>query len=120
MYLKKRAEEEPTYHPLLLTTLTTLKDETSSGPCEVSPLDETALVTAVEILSNVRLETSRLGPMITGPTKTEDRRGMKLQRSYHRDREFPRSPEGARTTEFDFDRLVQVRGIHRAIWCLNR
>ncbi len=65
--------------------------------CEVSPLDGTALVTAVSIPSNVRLETSRLGPMMTGPTKTEDRRGMKLQRSYHRDREFPRSPEGART-----------------------
>ena len=64
---------------------------------EVSPLDETALVTAVSIPSNVRLETSRLGPMMTGPTKTEDRRGMKLQRSYHRDREFPRSPEGVRT-----------------------
>jgi len=27
MYLKKKAEEDPTYHPLLLTTLTTLKDE---------------------------------------------------------------------------------------------
>jgi len=81
---------------------------------EVSPLDETALVTAVSIPSNVRLETSRLGPMMTGPTKTEDRRGLKLQRLafihrqiaffhqsisiiHHRDREFPRSPEGART-----------------------
>ena len=63
---------------------------------EVSPLDETALVTAVSIPSNVRLETSRLGPMMTGPTRTEDRRGMRLQRSYHRDREFPRSPEGAK------------------------
>jgi len=64
---------------------------------EVSPLDETALVTAVSIPSNVRLETSRLGPMMTGPTESQDRRGLKLQRSYHRDREFPRSPEGART-----------------------
>jgi len=44
MYLKKKAEEDPTYHPLLLTTLTTLSNETSSGTCEVSPLDETALV----------------------------------------------------------------------------
>ncbi len=64
---------------------------------EVSPLDDTALVTAVSIPSNVRLETSRLGPMMTGPTKTKDRRGLKLQRSYHRDREFPRSHEVART-----------------------
>ena len=67
---------------------------------EVSPLDETALVTAVSIPSNVRLETSRLGPTMTGPTKSEDRRGMKLQQVafIHRwDREFSRSPEGART-----------------------
>jgi len=69
---------------------------------EVSPLDETALETAVSIPSNVRLETSRLGPMMTGPTKSKDCRGMKLQvkSSYHRDREFPRSPEGARTRNF--------------------
>jgi len=64
---------------------------------EVSPLDETALARQLKIPSNVRLETSRLGPMMTGPTRTEDRRGLKLQHSYHRDREFPRSPEGART-----------------------
>ena len=63
---------------------------------EVSPLDETALVTAVENPSNVRLETSRLGPMMTGPTRTEDRRGLKLQRSYHRGREFPEPLTGAR------------------------
>ncbi len=37
---------------------------------------------------------------MTGPTKTEDRRGMKLQQLafiHRRDREFSRSPEGART-----------------------
>ena len=43
---------------------------------EVSPLDETALVTAVKILSNVRLETSRLGPMMSGPTESQDRRAI--------------------------------------------
>ena len=67
---------------------------------EVSPLGSTALVTAVEIPSNVRLETSRLGPKMTGPTKTEGRRGMKLQQLtfiHLRHRGFPRSPEGART-----------------------
>jgi len=66
---------------------------------EVSPLDETALVTAVSIPSNVRLETSLLGPMTTGPTKSEARWGMILhaKRSYLRHRAFPRSPEGART-----------------------
>ncbi len=45
----------------------------------VSPLDGTALVTAVLNPSNVRLETSRLGPKMTGPTKSKGRRGMKLQ-----------------------------------------
>ena len=100
MYLKKRAEEDPTYHPLLLTTLTTLYDETSSGPCEVSPLDETALERQFSIPSSEGVRTTQLGPTMTGPTKTEDRRGMKLQQLtfiHRRDREFSRSPEGART-----------------------
>ena len=72
---------------------------------EVSPPDSTALVTAVSIPSNVRLETSRLGPKMTGPAKTEGRRGMILPEGcvkfahpyYLRHRAFPRSPEGART-----------------------
>ncbi len=66
---------------------------------EVSPPDSTALVTAVENPSNVRLETSRLGPKMTGPARTEDCRGMILYAShnYLRHRAFPRSPEGART-----------------------
>ena len=63
---------------------------------EVSPLDETALARQFEFSALRRLETAQLGPMMTGPTRTEDRRGLKLQRSYHRDREFPRSPEGAK------------------------
>ncbi len=64
---------------------------------EVSPPDSTALAAAVENPSNVRLETSRLGPKMTGLARTEDCRGMILQRSYLRHRVFPRSPEGART-----------------------
>ncbi len=66
---------------------------------EVSPLDETALARQFEISALSGLETSQLGPMMTGPTRTEDRRGLKLhaKRSYHRDREFPRSPVEART-----------------------
>jgi len=63
---------------------------------EVSPPDETALARQFRFSALSGLETSQLRPMMTGPTKTEDRRGMKLQRSYHRDREFPRSPEGAK------------------------
>ncbi len=82
-----------------LTTLTLTSPPLDAMPFltddEVSPLDDTALVTAVSIPSNVRLETSRLGPKMTGPTKTEDRWGIKLP--HHWDREFPRSPERART-----------------------
>ena len=70
-----------------LTTLTISGPRSGLSPLgklfltddEVSPLDETALVTAVSIPSNVRLETSRLGPTMTGLTKSEDRRGMRLQ-----------------------------------------
>jgi len=65
---------------------------------EASPLDSTALVTAVSIPSNVRLETSRLGPKMTGPARTEDCRGMILQRSYLRPRAFPRRREAPRTS----------------------
>ena len=66
---------------------------------EVSPLGSTALVTAVENPSNVRLGTSRLGPKMTGPTRTEDCRGMILHAShnYLRHREFPRRREAPRT-----------------------
>ena len=78
--------------------LTTL---TISGPYSndvgVLPLGETALARQFEFSALSGLETSQLRPMMTGPNESQDRRGMKLQRSYHRDREFPRSPEGART-----------------------
>jgi len=90
---------------------------------EVSPPDSTALATAVGNPSSVRLETSRLGPKMTGPARTEDCRGMILQQiasiyrglafiyrqiafihqpisiyPHLRHRAFPRSPEGARTS----------------------
>ncbi len=45
---------------------------------EVSPLDETALARQFEFSALRRLETAQLGPKMTGPTKTEERRGMKL------------------------------------------
>ena len=65
---------------------------------EVSPLDGTALARQFQFLALRRLETTQPGPMMTGPTKTEDRRGMKLygyvQPFHHRDREFPRAPQG--------------------------
>ena len=71
---------------------------------EVSPPDSTALVTAVENPSNVRLETSRLGPKMTGLAGTEDCRGMILQQiaSIYRGLAFilifgiERFPEGAK------------------------
>jgi len=67
---------------------------------EVSPLDETTLARQFSIPSSEGVRTTQLGPTMTGPTKTEDRRGMKLQQLtfIHRwDREFSRSPVGART-----------------------
>ena len=66
---------------------------------EVSPLDETTLARQFSIPSSEGVRTTQLGPTMTGPTKTEDRRGMKLQQLtfiHRRDREFSLSPEGAR------------------------
>ncbi len=45
---------------------------------EVSPPDETALARQFFSPSSEGLRTSQLGPEMTEPTKTEDRRGMKL------------------------------------------
>ena len=67
---------------------------------EVSPLDETALVTAVSIPSNVRLETSRLGPKMTAHGQIRGAPGdetsvggvdiVRIRGAAHlRDREFP-------------------------------
>jgi len=65
---------------------------------EASPLDETALARQlVSALSG--LETSQLGPTMTGPTKTEERRGLKsygkVQGPHRRGREFPEPLTGA-------------------------
>ena len=51
---------------------------------------------------------------MTGPTKTEDRRGMKLQQLtfiHRRDREFSRSPEGARTPREQVNFYKQVEQV---------
>ncbi len=74
--------------------------ETLFADDEVSPLDETTLARQFSIPSSEGVRTTQLGPTMTGPTKTEDRRGMKLQQLtfiHRRDKEFSRSPEGART-----------------------
>jgi len=66
---------------------------------EVSPLDETALAQQFESSALRRLETTQLGLTMTGPTKTEERRGMKsygkVQGPHRRGREFPEPLTGA-------------------------
>jgi len=57
------------------------KFQSSEGPGvapEVSPPDETALARQFFSPSSEGVRTSQLGPEMTEPTKTEDRRGMKL------------------------------------------
>ena len=65
---------------------------------EVSPLDETALARQFKSSALRRLETTQLGPTMTGPTKTKDRRGMKsygkVQGPHRRGREFPEPCRG--------------------------
>jgi len=81
---------------------------------EVSPLDETALARQLRISALRRLRTTQLRPTMTGPTKTEDRRGMKLQQLtfiHRRDREFSRSPEGARTPREQVNFYEQVEQV---------
>ncbi len=75
---------------------------------EVSSLDETTLVRQFSIPSSEGVRTTQLRPTMTGPTKTEDRRGMKLQQLtfiHRRDREFSLSPEGARARNLTLNRL---------------
>ncbi len=71
-----------------------LRETLFSNDVEVLPLGETALARQFEFSALRGLETSQPRPMMTGPTKSEARRGMKLP--HHWDREFPRSPERAR------------------------
>ncbi len=75
----------------------------------VLPLGETALARQFRILGSEGLETSQPRPMMTGPTKTEERRGIKL--SHRRDREFSRSPEGVRTVSRSSDMGFEQRPI---------
>ena len=71
-----------------------LRETLFSNDVGVLPLGETALARQFRILGSEGLETSQPRPMMTGPTKSEDRWGIKLP--HHWDREFPRSHEGAR------------------------
>jgi len=65
---------------------------------EASPLDETALVRQFESSALSGLETSQLGPTMTGPTKSEGRRGLKSHGKvlgpHRRGREFPEPRRG--------------------------
>ena len=71
---------------------------------EVLHLGETALARQFRILGSEGLETSQPRPMMTGPTKSEDRWGMTLP--HRRGREFSRSHEGARIGAMSGERLV--------------
>ena len=70
----------------------------------VLPLGETALARQLKFSALRGLETTQPRPTMTGPTKSEDRWGMKLP--HRRDREFSRSPEGVRTGAISGERLV--------------
>ena len=72
-----------------------LRETLFSNDVEVLPLGETALARQFEISALRRLETTQPRPMMTGPTKSEDRWGMTLPHRRHR--EFSRSPERVRT-----------------------
>jgi len=70
---------------------------------ELSPLDETALARQFKSSALRRLETTQLRPTMTGPTKTEERRGMKshgrVQGAHRRGREFPERSESCSRRE---------------------
>ena len=75
---------------------------------EPSPLDETALARQFRSSALRRLETTQLRPTMTGPTKTEDRRGMKshgrVQGAHRRGREFPERSESCSRRELVYGR----------------
>ena len=70
---------------------------------ELSPLDETAFARQFKSSALRRLETTQLRPTMTGPTKTEERRGMKshgrVQGGHRRGREFPERSESCSRSE---------------------
>ena len=71
-----------------------LRETLFSNDVGVLPLGETALARQFEFSALSGLETSQPRTTMTGPTKSEERRGIKL--SHRRGREFSRSPEGVR------------------------
>jgi len=80
--------------------VSTIREETiGRSLCSFHPLDETALVRQFESSALRRLGTTQLGPTMTGPAKTEERRGMKshgkVQGPHRRGREFPEPLTGA-------------------------
>jgi hypothetical protein len=83
-----------------------LRETLFSNDVGVLPLGETALARQFEISALSGMETSQPRPMMTGPTKSEERRGIKLSH---------RSPEGVRTVstsgdmrpESELDREIQ-------------
>ncbi len=72
-----------------------LRETLFSNDVEVLPLGETALARQLKFSALRGLKTTQPRPMMTGPTKSEDRWGMRLP--HRRGREFSRSPEGVRT-----------------------
>ncbi len=89
----------PTYGELLTqlapACFADLRETLFSNDVGVLPLGETALARQFEFSALRGMETTQPRPMMTGPTKSKDRWGIKLP--HHWDREFPRSPEGVRT-----------------------
>ncbi len=71
-----------------------LRETLFTNDVGVLPLGETALARQLKFSALRGLETSQPRPMMTRPTKSEDRWGIKLP--HHWDREFPRSPEEVR------------------------
>ncbi len=75
---------------------------------EVSPPDDTALARQFQFPALRRLETTQLRPTMTGPTKTEDRRGMKpygrVQSPHRRGKEFPERSESCSRRELVYGR----------------
>jgi len=84
-----------------------LRETLFSNDVEVLPLGETALARQFQYSALRRLKTAQLSPTMTGSTKSEARRGMRLP--HRRGREFPRSHEGARTDAIRLDNCFNKR-----------
>ncbi len=88
--------------------ITGSKGDGAFSDYELSPLDETALARQLRNSALRRLETTQLRPTMTGPTKTEDRRGMKshgrVQSPHRRGKEFPERSESCSRRELVYGR----------------